>query len=265
MSNEFIKHEHLEKLSDLRLIDDIFMRKVFENNPPATELLLRIIMEDDKIKVIKAQSQYAVTNLYGHSVQLDVLAQDGCGRYFNVEVHSESSDASPQRARYYVGIIDTAHFPKRTDYRSMFDTYVIFITQNDVLGEGRPIYHIDRTINESGKPFNDGSHIIYVNGACRYDETALSKLMHDFFCTNASDMHYPQLQKRVKYFKETEEGAQIMSKITEELKREGFMEGMKQGIYAVATNMKKSGKYSDIAISAATNLTLEEIKSIPAQ
>ena len=198
MPNEFVKPEYLEKLARLRLIDDTFMRKVFENNTPATELLLRIILQDDKIKVVKDLSQYTLTNLFVHSVQLDVLAQDAYGRYLNVEVQSKAEGASPQRARYYVGAIDTAHFPKSVDYRTLFDTYVIFITETDVLGAGQPIYHIERKIEENGASFNDGSHIIYVNGNCRYDQTALSRLMHDFFCTNASDMYYHELKQRVK-------------------------------------------------------------------
>mgnify|MGYP003273284166 FL=1 len=274
MPNEFVKPEYLEAIARLRLIDDFFMRKAFENNIPAAELLLRIILQDDKIKVVKALSQYVVSNLYGHSAQLDLLAQDASGKYFNVEVQSASEGASPQRARYYGGVVDTAHFPKGTDYHKLFETYVIFITQDDILGEGRPIYHIERKIEESGNNFNDGSHIIYVNGNCRYDQTALSRLMHDFFCTSASDMHYKQLQERVKYLKETEEGVQTMCKIINDLsdvafakgKSEGRSEGLAQGeakaTLDIAKNMKKSGEFSDEAIVIATNLTLEQVKAI---
>ena len=46
------------------------------------------------------------------------------------------------------------------------------------------IYHIHRMVEETGAVFNDQSHIIYVNSQIK-DETALGKLMHDFFCTNA--------------------------------------------------------------------------------
>ena len=229
MSNEFIKQEYLDAIARLRLIDDFFMRKAFENNIPAVELLLRIILQDDKIKVLEARSQYGIHNLYGHSVQLDVLAKDSNGKYFNVEVQNTDKGASPQRARYYLGVVDTAHFPKNTAYRKLFETYVIFITQEDVLGEGRPIYHIERKIEESGNNFCDGSHIIYINGSCRYDQTALSRLMHDFFCAKASDMYYRQLQERVKYLKETKEGVQTMCKIMEELKQEGFAQGEARG------------------------------------
>ncbi|MDO4921269.1 MAG: Rpn family recombination-promoting nuclease/putative transposase [Phascolarctobacterium sp.] len=254
MPNEFVKPEYLEKLARLRLIDDTFMRKVFENNTPATELLLRIILQDDKIKIVKYLSQYTLTNLSGHSVQLDVLAQDACGRYLNVEVQSKPDGASPQRARYYVGAIDTAHFPKSVDYRTLFDTYVIFITETDVLGKDKPIYHIERKIDESGEPFNDGSHIIYVNGNCRYEQTALSRLMHDFFCTNASDMHYHELKQRVKYFKETEEGVQTMCKIMEELKQEGFAQGEAKATLSSIKSLKISQNWTTEQALIALNI-----------
>lgn len=58
------------------------------------------------------------------------------------------------------------------------ETYIIFITENDIIKKGLPIYHIDRTIRETGELFGDASHIIYVNSQIK-DETAW-KLMHDF-------------------------------------------------------------------------------------
>ena len=48
-------------------------------------------------------------------------------------------------------------------YDALTETYVIFITENDVLKSGLPIYHIDRIVQETGEPFGDEAHIIYVN------------------------------------------------------------------------------------------------------
>lgn len=45
--------------------------------------------------------------------------------------------------------------------------------------EGLPIYHVDRTVIETGKLFGDEAHIIYVNSQI-HDESALGKLMYDF-------------------------------------------------------------------------------------
>lgn len=44
--------------------------------------------------------------------------------------------------------------------------------------------------------------------------------MHDFSCTQAEDMNYQILANRVRYFKETEEGREIMCKAIEDLANE---------------------------------------------
>ena len=57
--------------------------------------------------------------------------------------------------------------------------------------------------------------------------------MRDFSCTSAADMTYNELAERVRYFKETEEGLESMSRTVEEYgdKREakGLTAGLKQG------------------------------------
>ena len=78
-------------------------------------------------------------------------------------------------------------------------------TENDVMKADLPIYHIDRVVKETGKLFKDEAHIIYVNSQIK-DETKLGRLMHDFSCTNAKDMHNKVLADRVRYFKEDERG-----------------------------------------------------------
>ena len=84
---------------------------------------------------------------------------------------------------------------------------------------GLPIYHIDRTVKETGELFGDESHIIYVNSQIK-DESALGKLMHDFSCTDAKDMKYKILADRVRYFKEDEKGVATMCRAMEEMRNE---------------------------------------------
>ena len=227
MANEFTNEEYREKLKQLTLFDAILFRKVFDLNIPAAEVLLRTIMENDKIKVARCKTEYTVTGLASHSVQLDLLAKDEHGRFFNVEVQTESSGAPPQRARYYVGAVDTGHFPKGDDYHTLFDTYVIFITKEDVLGKGLPIYHVQRRINETGDSFNDGSYIIYVNGEIANDHTALGRLIHDFSCLESKDIYNETFKECIKRYKETEEGIQTMCAVMEELKLETLIEVIK--------------------------------------
>ena len=106
------------------------------------------------------------------------------------------------------------------DFSNLPETFVIFITENDVIGDGLPLYTIDRQITNTGKTFDDGEHIIYVNGADKDASTELGKLMHDFFCTDPDDMHYKELADKVRYFKEDEKGVAAMCKVMEDMRNE---------------------------------------------
>ncbi len=186
------KHEEdLQRLRGFRLLDDDFMSKVFEDKKCA-EFLLRIILNRDDLEVEKSNSQYSIKNLQGRSVRLDILAVDKKNRAYNIEIQRNDKGAGVKRARYNSAVIDANVTEPGEKYEKLNETYVIFITENDVLERGLPIYHIDRGIKETGEVFQDESHIIYVNSQIR-NETALGKLMHDFSCTSAKDMYYEVL------------------------------------------------------------------------
>ena len=114
------------------------------------------------------------------------------------------------------------------DFDELPESYMIFITQNDVLGYGFPIYHIDRTIKEARACFMDEAHIIYVNSK-RQDDTELGRLMHDLHCKNAKDMHSRILADRVYELKETQEGVELMCHEMEQIYSEGIKNGEKRG------------------------------------
>ena len=182
------KHEEdLRRIRDFRLMDDNFMSKVFEDKPCA-EFLLRIILNRDDLKVKEVHGQHDLNNIQGRSVRLDILAVDHENRAYNVEVQRSDSGAVAKRARYNSSLLDANLTRKGDAYDALNETYVIFITENDVLRGGLPIYHINRIIEEMGKSFGDEAHIIYVNSQIK-DDTALGKLMHDLcwiFCCPAA-------------------------------------------------------------------------------
>jgi hypothetical protein len=115
--------------------------------------------------------------------------------------------------------------------------YVIFFTENDVIGAGDAIYHIERMIQETGVPFSDGEHILYVNGAYQGEDSELGVLIADFRQTDPSKIRTKSLADRVKYLKESEEGVDHMCRIMEELiqeeckvaREEALEEGREEG------------------------------------
>jgi hypothetical protein len=256
--------EDLRRIQSLRLLDDDFMNKVFEDKACA-EFLLQIILERTDLTVQKVHSQHNLKNLQGRSVRLDILATDEAGRVYNIEVQRSDKGAGAKRARYNSSLIDANITEPGDNYENLNETYVIFITEHDVLKAGRPIYHIDRMIQETNALFGDGSHILYVNAQIK-DNTALGQLMHDFACTKAEEMHYPILAKRVRYFKEEQEGVATMSRIFEEIKREAAQEAARKTAreksIQVARRMLMMGKYSYEEISAISDLTMDEVKAL---
>lgn len=223
--------EYKQKLQQMRLIDDTFMTQVF-NNIQAMELLLKIIFNDKDLSVVDVETQAVIENFAGHSVRMDSKSEDKKQQLYNVEVQRSDGGANPKRARFNSGALNAIALPKGEDYKKLPDTYVIFITESDVLEGGLPLYHIDRYVRETGRPFNDGGHIIYVNSEIQ-DDTPLGRLMHDFYCENPEDMYYKELRNRANYFKHTEEGVkrmcEIMEKIADESREEGRMEGLAKG------------------------------------
>lgn len=245
--------ELLEKIKEFRLLDDDFMSKVFEDNYECIELLLHIIMGKPDLKVKEAHTQYGIKNLTGRSVRLDIHAVDTVGKKYNIEVQRADRGAGARRARYNSSIIDANSLLPGSDFVDLPEIYIIFITEKDVMGGGLPIYHVDRVVRETGKSFDDGAHIVYVNGEYRGD-TPLGKLMHDFSCKNPSDMHYKILADRTRYFKEDEKGVAAMCKIMEELIDSDKKES--------ALRLLKLGKLSNEEIASGLGLAVEVVNAL---
>lgn len=254
------KHqEDLQRLREFRLMDDDFLTKCFEGNTECIELVLRIVLDMPDLNVLDVRTQVFVENLLNRSVRLDVLATDSTGRKFNIEIQRADKGAGRKRARYNSSMMDANLLKKGEDFDNLPETYVVFITENDVIGKGKPLYQIERCILGTEERFEDGTHILYVNGAYR-DESPIGKLMHDFFCTNPSDMNYGVLADRVRFFKESKEGIAVMCKAMEDMRNQTLKEGMME----VALRMLKAGKYALEEIAAISGLSLDEVKKLSA-
>lgn len=250
------KHEeYLHRIQNLRLIDDNFMTKVFEDKE-CSEFLLQVILDRDDLTIREVHSQYGLNNIQGRSARLDILAVDEQNKAYNIEIQRNDRGAEVRRARYNSGLMDANITEPGDRYDQLYETYVIFITENDILKAGLPIYHIERTIQETGMPFGDGTHIIYVNSQIK-DDTKLGRLMQDFTCTNPDDMNYPVLAQRVRYFKEDTKGVATMCRAFEEVREEGKREQAVE----FARSMLADGMPYEI-VAKYTKLSVEEVKAL---
>ena len=62
--------EDLQRIKALRLIDDEFMSVCFDNYIEGAELLLKVILDREDLKVSEVRTQKAIKNLQGRDVWL---------------------------------------------------------------------------------------------------------------------------------------------------------------------------------------------------
>jgi predicted transposase/invertase (TIGR01784 family) len=226
--------KYLSRIKQMRLLDDDLMRAALNDNIEGVEDILQIVMDKKDLTVKETVIQEDMKNLYGRSLCLDVYAIDSTGKVYDVEIQRSDKGAGAKRARYHQSIMDANNLQPKDDVEKLPETYVIFFTENDVLGAGEPIYHIERVIQETGALFMDGEHILYVNGAYQGEDSALGILIADFRQTDPDKIRTKSLADRVRYLKESEEGVNHMCRIMEELiqdeRRAALEEGIEQGI-----------------------------------
>jgi hypothetical protein len=131
--------------------------------------------------------------------------------------------------------------------RIITDKQDLIITEKDFYGKGEPIYVVERINLTTGKNFEDGEHILYVNGEYR-EESELGKLMHDFNCTEADDMIFGLMAERTRYLKENPEGVNEMCKAMEDMRNEAVERNMLQTIRNLMDSMKWSAEQAMTAM-----------------
>ena len=259
----------MEQIQRLRLIDDDLMTVVFNGDNQLTEFLIRILLNRNDLKVTKSMTQVEKHNLFGHSVKLDIVAEDTFKTEYNIEIQRAKHGAGAKRICYHQAMLDSHTLQKNEDFSALPNLYIIFILEHDLYNRGNPIYYVNKTLDikdADGRylPFNDGCNIMYVNGDYRGD-TPLGKLMHDFSTPNADEMYYDELANRVRFHKQDEKGVETMCEIIEEYGDQRAAEAMKQGMQQKAIEDAKSFYANGVSIeliSKSLKMTPEQVKEI---
>ena len=246
--------EDLQRLRGLRPIDDDFMRCLFKDNIPLAEFVLRIITDKPDLIITDCETQKDMKRLVGaRSICLDAYGTDLAGKKYDLEVQRQDRGADPHRARYHSSVMDIENRHSGQEFKELPDTYTIFILEKDFYDQGEAIYPIERINLATGKSFEDGEHILYVNGEYR-GESDIGKLMHDFNCTQADDMNFELMAERTRYLKENPKGVQEMCKVMEDMRNESLRE--------VAKRMLADGMLTLEKIAEYAGLPLDEVKKL---
>ena len=175
------------------------------------------------------------------------------------------ANAETRCSRKRTTMLDSHTLKKNKDFEELPNLYIVFILEHDLFGEGLPIYFVNKILNVKDAdgnylPFDDGCNIMYINGDYRGDNP-LGKLMHDFSTSNADEMYYDELAKRVRFHKQDEKGVQNMCQIIEEYGDERAAQGAHEATLQAAKNLYANGVSVEI-IAKSLNMTEEQINEI---
>jgi hypothetical protein len=127
------------------------------------------------------------------------------------------------------------------------------VSKFDIFNEQRTIYHINRVIEETGSIVDNGIHEIYVNTAIN-DGSDIAELMQYFRKSIGEHENFMKLCKRVKYFKESQEGVASMCQVLEDYVKEKDIQ--------TAINLLKNGVSVSLVANSIETLTLEDVEEL---
>lgn len=145
---------------------------------------------------------------------------------------------------------------------------MVFLTRFDVFKEGKTIYHLGMSIQETGTPVSDGVHRIFAN--CAVDDGSdIAQLMQYFKNTEGENRKFPKLSKRVEYFREPQKGEDHMSQMLDEYIQKTVAELMEEQTEKYNREMAKSflqnGASAELIRKSIPTLSPDDIEELSKQ
>ena len=222
------KKERDEYLRGLNPIDDLMFRKMAEHKEFCEEIL-RVILDDYELVVTDNMQQFDLKNLQGRSVVLDAKCITGDGRYINIEVQKANDDNHLKRVRYNASVLTANVTETGKQFEFVPDICIIFISAFDLFKGNLPLYHVVKTVKETGQVIEDGLTEVYVNAAVD-DGSKLAKLMKVFTKNDVYDeADFPVTSEIKARFKKDEGGTVKMDATLQKWMQESEEIGEKRG------------------------------------
>lgn len=206
-------------------------------NKTAYECTLSIILDEPDVKMEEVKVEQVILNHYGkRAIRLDAWGKTTDDRQINMKMQNDSdTDFLPKRSRYYQGLLDSPLLKsgKRTKYKELPSSIIIFITQDDIFGKDIAKYTFTEQCEEiKGLHLEDGTTKIFLNMTSKNGSKELISLlqyMKDTRLDNPNieteDERLIKLNEIVSEVKESEEWEAVQMNILEV----GIQRGLEQG------------------------------------
>ena len=261
---------------EIRITDNFMFATVMQNERicrPFIERMLGISIE--KIVYLEREKDLK-SDPYSKGIRLDVFVKDSC-RVFTIEMQCLDRKDLPLRTRYYQGLQDISFLDKGNLYRSLPESYILFVCLFDLFGKDLPVYSFKNICEEDPSvSLNDKTHKVFYNvNAWEMEKNPERRaLLKYFYGSNADDDLTKDIEEQVHITRNLREWRKEHMTVEQEIKiqasyayDDGFSNGVSQGISqgahdkAVETaRILLDSKIDPLLISKSTGLSLEEIE-----
>ena len=260
---------------ELTIADNFIFCKVMQN-----ERLCRGVLETLLgIKVSRInylQTENPIENFYdSRGIRLDVYVKDS-GRIFNIEIQTGNYDDLILRARYYLSSSDVATTKRRTKFKDIRETYILFICKDDPFGEGIPRYtKLTKFLETDGITYDDKSHNVFYNCSAWEKEEdpeirEVLKFIYGLKPDSGIALEMDEATSLAKQKSDLEDEYMYFSDILEDEKEEARAEGHAEGLEAgrrqqkieSAKNLLRSNMMKPDQIAQILDMSLEEVVQV---
>lgn len=255
-----------EKWKNATIANNFIFYKVMRSNPDVCRELLEILLQI-KIDHIEIKSEETVEVDYGKKgIRMDVYAV-GATKSFDLEMQATDDGELPERTRYYQGILDVQELNSGEDYRTLKDSYIIFICVPDIFGKGLAKYTFENLCIENPEiKLNDRSYK-YFYIADNYDKMFDEKQKAFLKLVASNDKSETQTDSFTEKISKLVEEAKLNSQWRKqymEWEREmaiKFRQGEEKARREAARNLYANGVSIEL-IAKSLKMTLEEVREI---
>ena len=229
--NQLIRISETEAENVAANLSDFALFLTVMKHKEAYQNTLSIILDEPDILIREVKVEQVVLNKSGkRAIRLDAWAVSEDERQFDMEMQNDSDrDSLPRRSRYYQGLLDSPILKsgKRTRYKNLPSTTIIFITQDDIFGKDRAKYTFTEQCEEvAGLKLEDGTKKIFLNMTSKNGSQSLISLLQYMKRTDICNPEITNMDERIIG----------LDRIVREVKQSEEWEGVKMDILDVGIN-----------------------------
>ena len=188
-----------------RPIDDIFGKRMLENNLSLAQFMLRIITGDSTIEITEGHAQHVSSNVDNHKgIITDSYYRDREGNIYVIEFQRKKRSDYIERFRFYQGLIDTSSIEKGEEFSRLKKLSFYVICEDEIFEDGAQVNRIKKIVESNGREYIDNLNLVYLD-ASKWDYSELGMLLHDCLCDSADKMYYEEMAECARRLKEGQE------------------------------------------------------------